>query len=93
MPTDGDKMMRAHTIVPTYEAGVILSPEGATAGLVVRPRKRCMLLKTVVFEYLATGVSWYVPCVARAALGVCASACWGSPTRIPKPRLRAIPGP
>jgi predicted phage terminase large subunit-like protein len=29
MPTDGDKVMRAHTVVPTYEAGVILLPEGA----------------------------------------------------------------
>ena len=29
MPTDGDKVTRAHTIAPTYEAGVILLPEGA----------------------------------------------------------------
>ena len=26
---DGDKVARAHTVVPTYEAGVILLPEGA----------------------------------------------------------------
>jgi predicted phage terminase large subunit-like protein len=29
VPVDGDKVTRAHTIVPTYEADVILLPEGA----------------------------------------------------------------